>query len=169
MTELEIVQAIAEAQLRRNAITSDIESLTNNQNKADRDISRLKAELAEAKKPKLRHGDIRTFGISKEIGIIDLSESQHHVIWRNGDKRNCASADESELIGTLYEVFDDLKAIQEPLEEFSMGWFNFKWDEDGKLSLDCGSYIDPDDIAEFILNLRRMEATMKRNESNAKS
>jgi len=156
-TESEIVQAIAEAQLRRNAITGDIESLTVSQIEADRDISRLKAELAEAKKPKLRHED---YGITTAGNPwIKIRED---VFWLNeGSIESPTEMPLSYFSNTFGNLGDDLKAIQEPLEEFSIGWLNFKWDEDGELSLDGDSYIDPDDIAEFILNLRRMEATMK--------
>lgn len=138
----------------------------------DADISKIEAE-----KPKLRHGD---------YGLVWDADDQpsRFVYFRVEDgkdpviARACAVPHvhawfhmEGFKRVILGNIFDDLKALQEPLEEFeidsyrgpmSVSWnsndctnIHFCWTKREHVFNDCN-------LDEFILNLRRMRATQKR-------
>ncbi len=178
-----IVEKIGIVQAKQAQNKVEQASNKDNSDKLGEELHRLKAELEAAKKPELRHGDIRAFGISSEMGILDLSEPQHHVIWKNGDKRNCASADKSELVSTISEVFDDLKALSESLTEFEIR--NRDRDNDRSLKIELTDYghvrisIKPDggatgrqftvscrDLSDLSMAVRRLQHTLRSKKSD---
>jgi hypothetical protein len=172
------------AQIKRNAIFADIESLTANEKKADAEIEALKAKLAEEQKPKLRHGD---YGYDKD-GDPCLYLCAQSKDRGDGPMRRCSSAwlyeyeitgDNFKIVTVIGNIFDDLKALQEDVTEFKVGngegigdeadgYFNARFD--GRhvwLKVDDdGLYFEPEDISIIILNLRQMEATLKRRSKN---
>ncbi len=143
---------------------------------ADIEKEFAESQRAEAEKPKLRHGDIRQWGCSG-VGIVDLSEPAPHVLWVDGDLRNSKTQDvilsRSKSTGNLKDIFDDLKAMQENLTEFTLG----KGLRENTVYLEaCRLIIRPEkpgsvivdikDLPAFILNLRCLQATQERK--NAK-
>ena len=136
---------------------------------AESDLALLETSLAEAEEPKLRHGDIRIWheSIKKDVSVIDLSDSRPHVIWDGGDLRNGWREDQilarSKSIGNLKEVFDDLKAMEGDLTEFTMGEglrMNRCRAELRRIIISPDApgnvIIDMEDLPAFILNLRRI-------------
>ena len=135
------------------------------------------ATQAEAEKPELRHGDIRLWNPSGDIGIVDMSEPNPHMIWESHDLRNAKNKDnilsQSKSIGTLQEIFDDLKALSEPLKKFTVdngpyrtvevtiqphGLLRLQDDDGFMLMGQC-------DIPAFILNLRRLLHTAEQEQA----
>ena len=146
---------------------------------ADIEKEFAESQRAEAETPKLRHGDIRQWGCSDGcVGIVDLSEPAPHVLWPGDDLRNSKTQDvilsRSKSIGNLKDIFDDLKATQEDLTEFTLG----KGLRENTVYLDAyrliirpekpGSVIvDIKDLPAFIRDIRAMYATYLRRK-NAK-
>ena len=173
--ESELVTKIAEAQVKRNAIFADIESLRANETKADEEIARLKAELAEEKKPELRHGD---YGITEGgYGVIDVGNGVDSVGYiENGDtyavgkeQNGTYALDGSSRLGN---IFDDLKAMSKPLTSFEMEesldpTYNLRVKKvQGKVNLQVRRNEEfwtfrfaGNEFHDFILKLRRLEAT----------
>ena len=129
----------------------------------------LETQLAEAEKPELRHGDIRLWNPSGDIGIVDMSEPNPHMIWESHDLRNAKNKDnilsQSKSIGTLQEIFDDLKALSEPLTEFFLGPQLFSVD-DGNIRT-AGCIYQTDRIRIFIDDLRRLLHTAEQAKNDS--
>jgi hypothetical protein len=166
------------AQIKRNAIFADIESLTANEKEADAEIEALKAKLAEESKPKLRHGD---YGYDKEGDpcLYLCAQSKDHG---DGPMRRCSSAwlyeyeitnDSFKIVTLIANIFDDLKALQEGVTEFEIGCFKvdicsgflyitdwYDKDDDGDIA-----ELPIEDLSAFVLKLRQMEATLKRRKN----
>lgn len=140
--------------------------------RARMEIDRIKAEIAEAEKPKLRHGDVRLFDRTPASPMIYMADSWYNKNGLMSTWENC------EKLPTKYNFFDDLKALQEPLEEFEIkhGYpckqrVNAGWSiqPSGLLYVGCGEqgttrsfHFSAGELDEFILNLRRMQATQER-------
>jgi len=81
-------------------------------------IASAEAELAEIDKPKLRHGD---YGYSqKEKPCIMIADWDDDVLFcgnRSMGKKGQITSRCSVILGN---IFDDLKAMAEPLEEFDI-------------------------------------------------
>ena len=143
-------------------------------------LEKVKREIAEEAKPKLRHGDYgEWFGPNKNSFILDLSEAtnnEYYGLWRveDGDigtriGHSEANFSKSTILGN---IFDDLKALQEDVTEFEIdaGANQFATkasffpnhvniaDEGGEVAINYRN------LSTFILKLRQMEATLKRRQ-----
>ena len=180
--ESKIVEKIAEAQVKRNAIFADIESLRADETAADEELATLKSELAEAKKPELRHGD---YGLGTNWGA-DSIDAFVYTDQSRTDKLEQEKAYYANRMGqinvdhakhsVLGNIFDDLKAVTEPLTGFEVEClshmgdkisvsivdnetrpvFEFKYYHKGKSQGNC--FVK---IPDLILNLRRMQHTLR--------
>lgn len=130
----------------------------------DEDIARFEKELAEAEKPKLRHGDYgtATYKDKKITWQCDASAGQNslciethtdmpeHVRWfRLTDLKN---------VCVCGNVPGDLKAIAEPLESLYYDSITCEMRQK-ELVLKIAEtthYVMANDVAGFILNLRRL-------------
>ena len=123
------------------------------------------AQLAE--KPKLRHGD---YGINEEgKGRLATKVNQSYDTKRYNSYGLIGDGDKH--IECLGNIFDDLAALSEPLEEFTLG------DGKGNSPLKASIWLNrgiqfgiggvtatithPETVHEIILSIRRMEATLK--------
>jgi len=140
----------------------------------DVEISKAEAELAEAKKPELKDGD---FGLKHGDPWIKIKDK----IWWVGKKsqKNPSSLGEGTFAdsigGNLEQVFDELKALQEPLEQGSH-FFECSKDGEDKLEVYLSEYntlmlsqnnaptrilLSPESLRKYIITLQRAEATTK--------
>ncbi|KKM04382.1 hypothetical protein LCGC14_1764830 [marine sediment metagenome] len=134
----------------------------------EHEIAALEADLAEAEKPELRHLD---FGANTDQRWIKLGETIH---WVHEGRMNDTSvlADKEfakERKGNLQDIFDDLKARQEPLKKFTMKETTAAAEFSGSINKwtvylkdHChgpGVNIGIKDIPDFILNLERLVYT----------
>jgi len=152
-------------------------------------LDKAKKDLAKLDKPKLRHGDYGFWSpgpLNKRIPFLFIK----NVTGSNALTADPLSdwvmidADKKTILGN---IFDDLAAISEPLEEFKMKSIEFNSrfhaysghiHERSDVSCRCESY--PDDMAfidlsgcgwlskkdlhDFITNLQRMKQTLKGKE-----
>lgn len=143
----------------------DIEFYEKVKRLADSSVNKLKAQLAEAEKPKLKSGDYgydcHLFKIAPADPRVFLGE--HHYGCNGGD------CDKTPLKFVYGNIFADLKALAEPLEEFEINDVygrpvEFAIISDGKvrISMPCGcNDIFVETFIEAVLKLRRMEAKLK--------
>ncbi len=138
----------------------------------------MQAELAEGEKPKLRHGDYGFDG-SRSPGRIALTLNNRLVSAGNSSVFDTTFEDRPDLMisPVLSNIFDDLKALSEdltgtetvsPADLTTTYWI----DHAGDLLIDIKTnekqtVVKAEDIPALILDLRRMEATLKRKK-NAK-
>ena len=143
-------------------------------------IAELKAELKAEMNPKLRNGDIWQQGslamYLTEWRIKDRTGQAGRIV----DQRCDLMPNLSEtyykgqpIIANLQDIFDDLYAIQKPLEEFEIkshgGVLGLKVDK-GMNHLNLSEQegdnemiqVHFDDLPIFIRNLQRVQATAKR-------
>ena len=143
-------------------------------------MDKAKKDLEALDKPELRHGD---YGISSQgVGTIVMGNGTQAIDHR-GDGATCdigrrqggkyATDSNSRLLGN---IFDDLAAISEPLEEFETkdsdglgnelyaGYSCKKTQIFFQVNEETHFYMNIDILPDFILNLRRMEATLKARE-----
>ena len=140
------------------------------------EVSRRDAEIAEESKPKLRHGD---YGMVRGF--------QKLMIRSGGKIESCGSSfmhgegsmlDDPDAV-ILGNIFDDLKAMREDVDEFEIeGRKNHVRSVKVDKGLNHINIFDPDedglsqiafeDLPDFILKLRQMEATLKRKEGGKK-
>lgn len=162
MNKQEIEHKLAQAETDRDIMLVE----------ANKEVKRLEdmfaeAQLAEAEKPVLRHGD------------YGFEDNEHPtVLFRKDGKGNLKSIRESFGVNAyndtplhdydiLGNIFADLKAIAEPLDDFEMEIGRIYVLFSGgdlviKDTMNDGSVHIPKGILhDFILNLRRIEATMK--------
>ncbi len=146
-------------------------------------LDKATADLAALDKPELRHGDIyRSHGQKDGLPRIVIGNGKKAKTYdRNGNiipqPFNDGFYDESSPEFNAFDVFDDLKAIQEPLSEFEVGdksrTLEFQAcknsnsdvivrlkDYDGSL---VGNVIV--NISNLVEPIRRMEATLKNKET----
>jgi len=140
-----------------------------------------KSQLEEAEKPELRHGVCAiASGAKGKFGspfiVIEQSSLAGSPKAFYGDTSGQCEADKriEDYKILIPDIFDDLKAISEPLKEFKVGTeliFEAKLrnGDDIMVSLDdgdgeCSGYYGPEELHEIILNLRRMEAGMVTND-----
>jgi hypothetical protein len=170
----EIVTKIGEEQVRRNAVRMDIESLQINETASDEKIAELKAELAEAKKPKLRHGD---YDIDKRL--IVKANKDLDLYWCDEDGV-CADQRGNVVDGNSY---DDLKSMQETVTEFIARNIDRDNDRSFEMTLtDDGHvriHISPDgassrfftvssrDLPKLSMFIRQAEVTLRREEAKS--
>ena len=169
----EIVEKIAENQARQKQNEIEQESNRANSNILSCQFDELKAALAEAKKLELRHGDYGQAYPTASFRII--AKKQH------GEGLTCVGEDRMtdyipDGITILGNIFDDLKAVAEPLTGFEVEClshvgdkisvslvdnetrpvFEFKYYHKGKSQGNC--FVK---IPDLILNLRRMQHTLR--------
>ena len=142
---------------------------------AKEELTELQAQLAEAEKPKLRHGDygIVPRGMHKEGPHPVLADPTNLCFndgyWKDEDGHiscsyGCYNGRE---ITNRGNIFDDLKAISKSLHEFEVFGIEVKFIENGALSI--GNQIIPKPwVAEFCRNLRILEATFKKQAAEGK-
>ncbi len=139
------------------------------------EIAELEAQLAEAEKPKLRYGDVRYYGGRRTAPVVYVGGR-----WFNAatELRVPLSVAECEKLPTEFNIFDDLKALAEPLETFEM---DCRCNPEDKLQVAiCGGcpngndirfsingsglsiHVPLEDISKLILNLCRMKATVEK-------
>ncbi len=135
-------------------------------------IERLEAELAEAEKPELRHGD---YGPKEGTeGRLVLKQYQKETLFSAGSAscaRHCSSNQMPDAV--LGNIFDDLKAIAEELTkhtwDFGHNSYDAYIDMHGDLLLNGVSIqliVRKEEIPAFILNLQRLQYTeRKKNDS----
>lgn len=140
-------------------------------------IARLEAELAEAEKPKLQHGDIAEHDDTKKLYLHVWYEGHLRPIcvdscyMNQHPKAKCYTKR-----GSLKEYFADLKAISEDLEKTETvspaDLATTYWiDKAGDLLIDIKTnekqtVVKAEDIPELILNLRRLQATARKKNDN---
>lgn len=119
-----------------------------------------KIEKVEAEKPKLRHGD---YG----IGPAGPWCRVHGSTW--WDTKDCSGPSHQDadvfIPYRLGNIFDDLKAMAEPLEEFVERGFNHHIHHSDKLHgsiMMRSSCYSIKQLEEYIMKLRRMAATVER-------
>ena len=137
----------------------------------DRKIAEIEAELAE--EPKLRHGDYGyRQGCTEPIIIMDSVNREERLCFRTkaGGMGEYTSVRHGNCT-LLGNIFDDLKAMEEDLTEFKMdngtyASIEVQWHTNGQMlrlrDKDGFMLIKYRDVPAFILNLRRMEATLKK-------
>ena len=143
-------------------------------------IAELKAELKAEKNPKLRNGDIWQQGslamYLTEWRIKDRTDQAGRIVDQQCDLMPNLSETYYKgqpIIANLQDIFDDLYAIQKPLEEFEIKWPSGNVACKGNLEENGFSLCHPmhgkprilydsDMLDEFIRNLQRVQATAKR-------
>lgn len=152
----------------------------------DCEIESLKEQIAEEKKPKLRHGDYGLWDREASLSSDNLTfialEVGDKLHWLSKDnsnstyKKDCGPVDYKNLddFVKLGNIFDDLKALQEDVTEFvshstkTDRCIRFKLNREGALhvaiekegGVQAGLHLD---ISHITPLLRQMEMTMKRN------
>jgi hypothetical protein len=176
-----IVQKIAEVQARQAQNKVEQASNKDNSDKLGEEMARLTKELAESKKPKATHGD---YGYSdrQETTHLVISDSAGALRWSDftgGYYGKCVEVgDHASHFVCLGNIFDDLTALQEDVKEFEIksdvGYrIGIKGEIKGNAIFIKQEHegvkkhlvIDPDILPAFILNLRQMQSTLKRQES----
>ncbi len=136
---------------------------------------RLRSDYEE--KPELRHGDYGriTSTVGDEDGIV-IADGQHELDFY-GDDRNSPFVKNMihREVSVLGNIFDDLKAISEPLTEFEImdargdklvvtinmsNELHFKIKPSGNFADNCLAF-DSKAAKELILNLRRLQHTLR--------
>ena len=113
-----------EIQNKIDSISADRDALERTRNKLSGDIALLLKQIAEAEKPKLRHGDFGLWVNEKDWFVVDDSGDDRiyiHLLWAGKhDKRNQWRYDNKFLAkATIFgNIFDLLKEWSEDLEYF---------------------------------------------------
>ncbi len=134
--------------------------------RTDRELARLESQLAEAEKPKLRHGDYGP-ATGSECRLVLKEYGKDEL--RTAGPACCAATGEDQMPETvLGNIFADLKARQETLKkldwEYGARVYTASVDENNDLLIECLSrpefaFIRHADIPAFILNLQRLVYT----------
>jgi hypothetical protein len=172
--EQELKAKLEVAQSKRRAIFDDIESLRRNEEKADKEIAEILADIEAAKKPKLRHGD---YGFG---GNWESSTNENFIYTEQTDGGKAFYESGMGQINVIHSkhsvfgnIFDDLKASQEDVTEFKVkdidgDTLTVRNPQEDKckcfLLSRIGIRLDSDGLDELILKLRQMQAEIKRNE-----
>ena len=132
------------------------------------EIERLEAQLAEAEKTKLRHTDFGWDEYGNPCGAIEVIETKGLRAMGHGAVCSAKCND----VGSLYvpetvafNAMDDLAALAEDLEGFEFDDLEVKVSSIGSIWLLQDKdeiFVPKKDIPDFVLNLRRMLATMQR-------
>jgi hypothetical protein len=144
-------------------------------------IRGLKQQIAEEKKPKLRHGDYGLYvrnGDTYKFYVDKAGTLQFEVRQAGWSEYANQPLHETAKVIRQGNIFDDLKALQEDVTEFEIEGQPVK---DGVSMEDLSVKTNPhhlvidqgddrvtlthDKVPAFILKLRQMEMTMKRKES----
>ncbi len=146
-------------------IDARIELIKSNTESLLKEIAELQAGLAEAEKPELRHGDYG-YDATSPPGRIVLSLNNKLVTAGNASVYEKTLKERPDLTPSpvLGNIFDDLKALSEPLEEFTMDGLRGTMDATSiEISNGDGDkqrfYIALSTVNEFCLNLRHLVFT----------
>jgi len=170
--EKDIVTKIAKKQASLYAVDVDLASIQANKVMLEDEKEELEKQLREAKEPKLRNGD---YGINESDGsefVLTLQSSQNKFFYSDGGGEIDALKHASDHV--IYgNIFDDLKAMQENVEEKAEFEYQCEtWSShnlslkmlDQQVSVRCtGSiHLSLPLLSKFNDKLRQMEATLKR-------
>ena len=175
----ELVTKIAEVQAKQAQNKVEQESNLSNMRDLVYELAELAAELAEAKKPKMRHGD---YGRSdrQDTTHLVISDSAGALRWSDFTggyyEKRVEDGDHASHFIRSGNIFDDLAALQEDLTEFEMEasgadgrgiFIKAKSKNFIKIGLvGKGDYAyDLKELEEYSLNIRKVIATLKRNEA----
>ena len=173
---MDLQQKLAENKIKREQNAKDLAGAHAETAKLKEEMAEIESQLAEAKKPKLRHGDYGTLSggglyfFNDSHNCNPPSERPFGIGQAGGGQVN---ADEYGPV-ILGNIFDDLKARQENVREFEI-----ECDVDHevlKVNLSPEDYssaviisidnvdvrMEPDSFSEFALKVSQMEATIKR-------
>lgn len=124
-------------------------------------------QLAEAEKPKLRHGDYCQAPDKKKtyVALYSRNESYEFEIWGVNDygvyKKENVGKDSAHYTPTGQSIFDDLKALK-PLKEFEVnGDIETRIDGAGLLWIGKINTFCLGNAEDYCLKLRRYIATLK--------
>lgn len=151
---------------------SKLQALLEHQDNTAGEIAELEKAIAEEQKPKLRHGD---------YGLSDRQDSSHLVCadnagalrWTNFtggyDGKRVTEGDHISHFVHFGNIFDDLTALQEDVTGFDYDNTGFrlkgrdlqlKYHNNGR-----GQTWNIDLTPELVMQIRQMEATLKRREA----
>ena len=143
----------------------------------------IKAEIAEAVKPKLKTGDIYRIDDGFSMHLADFHDPQNSIIVTNSCRAHLdhlKRIPDGPIVANLKDYFDDLKALQEEVTEFKLisptephrtlhicltrhanhiAEINLRVNGTHK---DC-FFLSAETLSELARNLRQMVATAKRN------
>ena len=153
----------------KQELDKTIDNLKTSISAAEAMLAILEAQLAEAEKPKLRHGDygFRTgYGCRENDVRLFVNYDGILRVTNSVDGRNpCEPCNDGnyKILGNVFDSAKELIALAEPLEKFEMKCGNSaSWSGDGKFLniYENNDYIivAQENLSAFILNLRRMEA-----------
>jgi hypothetical protein len=168
MKESEIITKIAEVQAKQSQNKVEQASNKDNSDKLGEEMARLKKELAEAKKPKLKDGDYGETGTCRWVRVAGK------VYWLDSTQKTPSDLRDSHFLEDISgNLTDDLTALQEDVTEFEIKsegrlpvkgelkgsevWMSQNYEKENKHII-----IDKDLLDDFILNLQKMQATLKR-------
>ncbi len=157
-----------------------IQSHTSKLKDAGKGLSQLEAELAE--EPKLRPGNYGTKSMLKFV-VVAVDGNEVTFLWegvcdKNKWKTVWNISDISDCFVFIGNIFDDLKARAEDLTRCEAN--NWTHDRTIRARITCGKIefslgrgtdqifctLPQQDAIDFILNLQRMEATLKRQKNS---
>ena len=128
--KLKIAEKIAVVAAKQAQNRTEQKSNEANGEKLAIELKELKAELKAADMPEFRHGDYGVWLATNQCFTVDMSEGGViHLLWVGGEKRNTWSTNSRVLKKNaiiLGNIFDDLKALKEPLTEFEVDGCEFK-------------------------------------------
>jgi hypothetical protein len=167
----ELLKKQAETEVALAANKKDLASVQANRAEYEAEMAELEKKIEESKKPQPRLGDYGMCYRNRRWWVVLDAEDPKKVIV--GVEREGVEIEEwnggfSEA--TCYgNIGDDLKAMQEDVTEFKVTYPNdnaymrawFDDDMDVRLDIAC-DYLDAKRLSEFILKLRQMEATLRR-------
>ena len=177
----ELIEKLAELKAKQQQNASDIEAVQANKDRLIAEMEALEAQIEAEKKPKLKNGQRFMSHSTGTCYVYDALSDRAGVIGATAGQINAQSHFGEAGFTLLSDIFDDLKALQEDVTEFSLR--NNDRDNDRSLDValtDDGHVkisIDPDgatgrnftvssrDLSEAILKLRQMEATLKRKQA----
>ena len=171
-----IRRKIVTKQTRESLTYKLSQSITDKQKMVDEmdcTIQALRDELAEAEKPKLRHGDYGYGGDGP--ACIMIADWDNHVRVCGDVSMGHPSKAVRKVETHLGNIFDDLAVMQKDLTEFVIkngchipircdmtnhGKIMIRQDKNSDCKMDdCWVSVHKDHIRDFIRNLRRMYAT----------
>ena len=149
------------------------------------EIATIEAQIAEEKKPKLKHGRCGITSTGKPY--ITIGNGEYAVIYHEDGSSSPAGAYQNgnSITSTgafaSFEAFDEIKALQKPLTDFRVEPKNthrqpstilLSQVKDGRIKItvkfgdrELTGYIDKDERDAFCLETRQIVATMKREEA----
>ena len=159
---------LKEAQELMDSATGSIRTLQRVIDRVNLEITTISKKIEAEKKPELRHGD---YGYDKDGGFRIMISHDFKLYTAGDGCLHDANLGCYDLVVVLGNIFDDLKATQEDVTEFT---FTSESDPllveatdiDGiRLSVKGAViHVYRDEISTLIRKLQQMEATMKRRQ-----